>query len=230
VIYFLAGAALFLGIVWSILWFTAYLHKRNSEYYQAADMFQAILTGAAILVAGYWYLVERRGTAHADISQSLTIAPAEEGYAIVESAVKMHNLGSTLLKIRKIDVRLQQASPTGLPLKEMADAGYKDWPKQFKDKTPMYNGTELQWPLLKSFMGDVRYDIEPDESDTATTTFVVSCDIKEIRVAAEVNKANSSLWWKTRTFASLEKACEKPGKDPKATDLAAQSDRQESSE
>jgi len=201
---FALAVVTFLVLLWAIF-------RWKPSTHEATSMFQAVLTGAAILVAGYWYLVERRGTPHADISQTVTVVRGSDGYAIVEAALTLKNLGSVLVKVREIDVRVQRADPTGLDLKRVAENKFNQWPAQFPDGQKMYDGTELQWPTLQLYRSNVNYEIEPGESDTATVTFVVSCDIRQVRIASEVKKSER-LWWKARTFSTTYAACEDAAK------------------
>lgn len=201
----IAGAVLAYLAMWGMV-------RRSADWQQAASSFSALLTGAAILVAGYWYLVERKGAPHADLDQSVAVVALGNGLAAVETTLGIKNLGSTLLEIRRFDLRLQSVSPAGLPLDQVAAAAPTVWPATFADgRTPMYAGTELQWRTIRYFAGAVQSDIEPGETDHITSTFIVPCTLKRVRIASEVTKAGAEqLTWKIRTFASTEDAC---GKD-----------------
>ena len=43
------------------------------------QIFQATVTSVAIVLAGYWYFVERRGQPHADVSQTVQVLPSGQG-------------------------------------------------------------------------------------------------------------------------------------------------------
>lgn len=200
--------AVFVGlafIIFLIVWVVVSWKQSSNT---AAQTFSALLTGIAIVVAGYWYTVERRGTPHADMSQTLTVVGNGSPYAIVESSIAIKNLGLTLLELSRLDLRLQSLDVPDSALGQIAGAGFSDWPRTFANGTPMYNGTELQWPTIKYFAGPVTYSIEPGETDVITSTFVVPCTLRHFRVAAEVTRTGGGdLVWKARSFGDTIAAC-----------------------
>lgn len=206
-----AAPLVYLLVCVSALMLVAFgLYRWKASTHEAALIFQAVLTGAAIVVAGYWYVVERRGSPHADVSQTVTQAPLGDGLVAVEVIVSVRNLGSTLLKISTADIRLQQVYPNVVDLDAIRETKIDQWPNMFADGRPMFNGTELQWPILKWYHDKIDNEVEPGETDTIIADFVIPCAVKRYRIATELAKPEGpGLTWKARTFGSTVSECGK---------------------
>jgi hypothetical protein len=194
----------------------------HKKYLDISNLVQSSLTTLAILIAGYWFFVERKGAPHADIEEKIAVIPSEKAgqFAIVEATITVKNLGQQLLRIRNVDVRLQTADLDQAKARAVAELGPTEWPQQLANGTHLFNEAEYQWPTLRWFRQEVDHEVEPGESDMLTATFVVPCSIQNIRIAAQIEKGSSgilfwrtpSMFWKARSFASTEQACKaEPG-------------------
>ena len=196
-------------VIATALWAVA---KHAPSAKDGAAAFSSLATGIGIVVAGYWFLAQRKIAPHVGLTQTLVIVPGDPGYAVVESSLNIANLGETLLPIRKLDLRLQTVDPSGMDLAQVRATAFADWPAHFADGvTPMFVEAELQWPTIRYFARPVVHDVEPGETDVITSTFVVSCATRRVRVAAEVaREGKKPMAWKTRAFGSTIEACDKP--------------------
>jgi hypothetical protein len=211
----------FLGLVLFVLLTTIVLFwwgHRSEEANRGAETVQAVLTAGALLLAGYWYFVERKGQPHANVTQAVFVQHLQRGYVLVESHVSVQNLGSRLLKINQARMRLQQVSPALYPYDELAKKSGPDYwaalkPLMFKGKPVRYfNELELSFPLLREYNGPVRHEVEPGETDLLVTSFIVPCTAKVVRITASLQKdpgdeGSEPMVWKARNFADITQWC-----------------------
>ncbi len=136
------------------------------------------------------------------------------GFATVEAAATVKNLGETLLRVSNVDIRLQSADLDDQQANILATMPPEAWPTD-RSKFPFFNEAELQWPVLRWFRSDIEHEIERGETDTITATFVVPCSIHTVRVTVGILKKESHLLfsstnpldWKARALTSTESAC-----------------------
>lgn len=198
---FVAVVALLLVSMWV-------LFRWQKATHEAALMLQAVLTGGAVLVAGYWYLVERRGAPHADLSQSVRWLGATKQSALIESQLALKNTGSVLVRVTELDVRLLDTKLTKEKARELDDLSPTEWPESFSDGKRMFVGTELQFRPVKWFRGPVLHEIEPGETDTLSATFAVPCTVRNGKITFEVRKGGrEELWWKASSLFALDTKC-----------------------
>jgi hypothetical protein len=181
-----------------------------------ASLIQALVTSGAILVGGAWYLVERQPLPHADVSQTINVVPVDKGLIAVEAQVTIKNLGRRLLKIRKIDAKLQAVSAKSFDYRTLTDHDNDSYwsakrPEPYQDDD-QFHFAELRWPILRRFNREVQHDIEAGESDVFVATFLMRCPAHDfVRVATEVYNPtdfkNEGLTWKARSFANVGDVC-----------------------
>lgn len=210
-------AAALLVVCGFILYAIWRLFHWNSATHEAALIFQSIVTGAAILAAGYFYFVERRSAPKLDVSQTLSVFRVDQKYVTIESVVSIKNLGYTLLKLRDLDARLQKITPNKLAMEELGKLKYDVWPQNFGNKDAMYSGTEMTWPIVRYASQKMTRDIEPGENDTIVLSFIVSCDIHVLKLSTQLKKPGyTNRWWKTVSFVDTRAACNQSEITPEA--------------
>lgn len=177
-----------------------------------ASTLQAILTVTAFLLAAYWFFLERHGKPHADVKQTVHVQRLQPGLVAVEAHIAVENKGSTLLKIDRAQIRLQQVRP---PLLDYPAVARNKEPWRLKralepgatEKKVVFNNAEHVWPTMLQFdRGGLGHEIEPGETDLIVATFFVSCRYEVVRVSTQVQKEPGRMW-KVRTFADLTAAC-----------------------
>ena len=192
------------------------LFTKDASYSDAIKGLQAVLTATAILMAGYWYFVDRKGKPHAEVSEQLNVVPIGiEGAVGIEATITVKNIGEQLLQVRGVDIRLQSATMDADTTKKMLGMGLNEWPSKWPSGEPLFNEAEYQWPTMRWFNAPISHDVEPGESDVITATFIVPCSAREVRVATSVEKGASGIWlwkgptmnWKTRQFADTTVVC-----------------------
>lgn len=192
---------------------------------------QALLTLLALLVTGYWFFLERKGMPHADVSQEVSVVPVAEGLVAIEAHISVKNLGQRLLKIDRINSRLQlvRADAYGYEALDRARGdAYWDGVRPGKSGGAQFHASELRWPIHRRFDDDVEHNIEPGETDLIVVTFLMDCSMaKWVRVASDVYNPEGSddlmsglesedeeeerFAWKTRSFVEVANVCEQGG-------------------
>lgn len=222
-----------------LIWVLSRFYKRNDKLDPVIQGVQAILTAFAILLAGTWYLVERKGMSHAELKLKAYGVRMPGGLALVQLRIEIKNIGHTLLRARDWDVRLQSIYPTDLPLTTLTQTDLNHWPKAVGEHQG-YHTQELRWPTIRRFRGQDLHEVEPGEMDLKSLDFVVSCDSEKVlRASTAVKKLDArwdwpsirkrlsgetpdQLWWKERSLIDLGTLCGKPDGTAMALGIAGQ--------
>jgi hypothetical protein len=204
----------------------ALIYRRTSASQNVMSTVQSLLTAAAILLAGFWYFIERKGMSHAEVHLSATGVHMAEGIALVQLRIETKNVGYIMLHANEWDVRLLSVLPNQLPLDTLAGLKLLAWPAQI-DKAEAYYAQELAWTPVRAFQGYDRHDIEPGESDLKAIDFVVPCTLRVGELTAALRKLdmswdwdrlmnklrgkeNEQMWWKDRLVFNLAGVCDGP--------------------
>jgi hypothetical protein len=204
------------------------VYRRTAKVEGVVNVVQSFLTAVAILLAGFWYFVERKGTSHADLQLRVEGAHLTDELALLEVHLAVRNSGTTLLKADQWKVQLLSVDPATLPLAAALALPGDSWPERVGD-AQLYSGGELLWPALRRFNGFEIHDVEPGETDIKTFDFLVACkDEKLLKVMASLRKADfkwdptavrlgrdtratpREFWWKARALVDGGKVCAAP--------------------
>lgn len=201
----------------------AYTQTRYPKFEPHTKLTQTVLTTLALGLAGYWYLVERKGEPHANVTQTAEVVRLSEDVAAIEVQISIKNLGSRLLKLVEGDIRLQQVSPPefdAAALERRQDKAYFDassFPGEAPRKQGIFDGPELNWKRVNRFRGPLHNRIEPGETDLIVATFLIRCDVRTARIATQIKREDPRIWggedgywWKARTLVNVQQACRTP--------------------
>lgn len=216
---FLILAGIFAGIIVSLPFWAV---QKDSKFHAGAVSWQGLAAMLIALVAGYWYLVERRGTAHANVEISATGVRLDGNRALIQARIAVENTGQILLKPQTLDVRLLSVIPhRGLPLAAVAQDAMDhidQWPAELVG-APAYAGSELQWNGLRQFRAPAVQEIEPGERDVRVIDMVVPCTVGAAKLTVQLRKPSpewwqwwlsepeGGWWWKDRMLISLRALC-----------------------
>lgn len=215
----MALAILFLFLALSLaLWV---MSRATEKFHPAASSLQALVTAAAVILAGGWYLVERRGAAQADIELDVAGAKLVEGAVLVEAKVTIHNRGQVLIEPATWDVQLLSVAPAnGLPVAGAVEAGARlpeGWPKAI-DGQPLYSAEgEARWRGLRRYHQPADLEVEPGEKDVKMFDFLIPCSVDAAVVSVRLRKPPPALiweredeggrWWRDRSLVGLAELC-----------------------
>lgn len=198
----------------------AYTQRRYPDFEPHTKLTQTVLTTLALGLAGYWYLVERKGEPHADVTQTAEVVRLTDEIAAIEVQIAIKNLGSRLLRLKEGVIRLQQVSPPGFDaaaLQALENEAYFDaaeFPGEDAAEGGVFQNAELKWRRLNRFAGKLENEIEPGETDIVNATFLVRCDVRTARIATQIKRESPRIWgedkgywWKARTLVDVGKAC-----------------------
>lgn len=189
-----------------------------------AKLLQAAFAIGALVLAGYWYFVERRGMPHADVTQTVHVVPVSPGLVAVEAHISVKNLGERLLQVRGIKSRLQRVEAASYDYAQLAGQSGQAYWKAKRPNSPkdaQFHDTELRWPIHEQYEGPIDHDVEPGETDLIVVTFLFRCRAADnIRLATDIispseDRKEEELAWKARSFADVADACKaKEGEGP----------------
>jgi hypothetical protein len=227
-----------------LIWVVRRLYRRDDKLDPVVQGVQAILTAFAILLAGTWYLVERKGMSHAELALKGNGVRLPGGMVLVQLRIEIRNIGHTLLRARDWDIRLQSIYPTDLPVAPLAATDLNHWPAAVGEH-PAYHTQEIRWPAISRFRGQDLHEVEPGETDLKSVDFFVPCaSEKVVRASAAVLKldprldwpsiakrlrgeAPDQLWWKERALFDLGKLCAAPEGSTMELGIGLNGDEQE---
>ena len=218
----MTGTPALLGIGLLIAVFIYIGVRKDAHLKPWAEAVQALLTALAIVLAGYWYFVERKGEPHADVTQKVDVMPLEPGIVVVEATIQIKNIGTRLLKIKSEDVRLQKVAPAEQEVTALADLrggapfSAKLTSAMRAGNDEAYDEGEIAWPTLQSFDRPLDRQIEAGETDQLVVDFIVRCDARAVRIASYVSK-DDDMSWSAATLVNLREPCAPPDTKPKPT-------------
>jgi hypothetical protein len=207
-----------------MIWLVGRLYKRNATLDPAAKVVQAVLTAFALLLAGLWYFVERKGMSHAEIKVTADGARVSPELALVQLRIETKNVGFIVLRARHWDVRLLSIVPSyKMPLPQIATLPRGAWPEKVAGENAYFD-QELRWKVIRRFDGDDLHEVEPGELDVKSMDWLVPCSFRVLRATVAVEKPDKSwnwralldrprgikpepLWWKDRTMLDLGPIC-----------------------
>lgn len=204
----------FIVLLAAALLFTAVLFHFSSRsdkferYERAALAAQAIVTCVALLSAGWWYFVERKGMPHADVSLRVTAVKLDEARLLVEARLAVRNLGTTLLEVGGADFRYQPLAPDALRLDEIESLERSAFPG-FEDGGQYQNGV-LQWNVTRNYVDrEHTLELEPGERDLRHVDFIANCRHPAARVTASMEKPGDEdgRVWRDRALVSFVELC-----------------------
>lgn len=189
-----------------------FFSKPHKHIGPVIESLQAFATVCALLLAGYWYFVERAHKPHAAVNQTVTLFRLTKSTMLVHVSVSVKNEGRTLLSVDKARVRLLHVAP----LKR--DIGhYRAWDARQTDMqmkipggatAPIYQHSEIDWGLLRELVSDRKFAIEPGETDTMYFEFLADCSRRLLKVASAVSKPDEDdQWWMAKSIVDTTQAC-----------------------
>jgi hypothetical protein len=214
-----ALAIIFLIVVLSLaLWA---ISRATDKFHPAAASLQAVITAAAVILAGGWYIVERRGAAQADIDLRVAGARLEGDAVLVEAKVTIQNRGQILLRPADWDVQLLAVAPAnGLPVEAAVAAGVglpSAWPARI-GSDPLYSAEgEARWRGLRRYAERADLEVEPGEKDVKMFDFLIPCTVRAAVVSVRLRKPPPTFvwesepeggrWWRDRSLIGLAGLC-----------------------
>ncbi len=187
---------------------SALLYRRDPEFGKIISAVQALISIGALLVAAYWYFVERKDKPHADIHVSAQIARIGGDAALVLARVDVKNNGSGLLTIANREVRLLAARMNDANLASVLKLEPAQFPPTLPSGRELFDNGEIAWRGLRQFVADKPIHIEPGETDSIFVDFVVSCAEHLVKLTATVRKpGREELWYKDRKLVALDPIC-----------------------
>lgn len=150
------------------------------EAAQLAQILQAALTGAAIIVGAAWsymlFVRKRQKYPRAALTHDISHRPLGDGFMLLSVRAGITNRGEVLLTIVSTEARVQQVLPP--------PSGLIDQLKGGEDPVPN-DRTEMDWPMLKRKLttpnvGD--FQIEPGETDSIQYDFILGDGAQTVEV------------------------------------------------
>jgi hypothetical protein len=168
-----------------------------------ADVVSKAATIVAMVVAGFWtwllYVRQRLRFPRAQVDIAVDHAELVTDKRLVHIAIRIVNVGTVVLKPQFAEARVRQVVPVVRAIAATFRAGCDPIP-QGKE--------ELEWPVIVSRKWSPACEIEPGESDTLHTDFVLESEVQLIQVYTFVGnptKKQKDFGWSHTTFVSLAK-------------------------
>ena len=181
-----------------------------------AEMIQAIVATAGIIVAGIWtymiFIEDRESYPHANLDETITRVKLTDQVNLLEVILKIHNSGQTLMHLSQATVRLQQVLPINGCAADAACV-VDDLNEALTDGNRVSD--RFSWPVEtnREAAWDTPLIVEPGEDDVMDFEFVIPATIQVVRVYGFVpNDAlksdSSSPGWSVARFYDTRKPAE----------------------
>ena len=208
---------LLIGVIALSLILCIFLYKYDPEFGKIISAVQAIISIGALIVAAYWYFVERKDMPHADIHVSAQVEKLNGDAALILARVDIKNNGTGLLTITDREVRLLTARMNAANLDTVLHLEPTQFPPTFPAGRELFDGGEIAWKGLRQYSGRDEVKIEPGETDNIFVDLVVPCSERLVKLTASVKKpGREDLWYKDRKLIPLGPTCD-GATDPPAT-------------
>lgn len=179
------------------------------QFDKAAMAVQSLATTAALMLAAYWYVYERKGVPQANTRLEVVGLKVAPDAVALEARFTMTNLGSTLLEVGESDVRLQQMNVDSLPVARLLSLKREEFP-ELLDGKDAYDDGVLMWPTIKWFRGGGERDVEPGETDLRVADMMASCRDTALRVLFQMRRPGTDHVWSDQATVGLSELCAKP--------------------
>ena len=198
-----------IGTAALLLQFTALTFQRRDIHFEKSAMgMQAFATTVAIMLAGYWYVYERKGVPHANTKLEVVGLKVSRDHVDLETRFSISNLGATLLNVGEADVRLQEVNRDSLPLQAIEALEREEFPDKLLGGD-VYDDGILMWPTVKWFRGGAPRHIEPGETDLRVVDFIASCRNTAMRVMFMMKRPGTDQVWSDQALINLAGLCSK---------------------
>ncbi len=207
---------LFALIIVSFL-LSALLYRRDPEFGKVISAVQALISIGALLVAAYWYFVERKNMPHADVHVSAQVAKLGDQAALVLARADVKNNGTGLLVIKDREIRLLAARMSDATVATVLALDPGDFPPKLAIGRDLFDNGEIAWKGLRQYRNDEEIEIEPGETDSVFTDLIVPCTESLLKLSVSIRKpGKDDLWYKDRKLIALSPIC---NGENKQTDL-----------
>jgi hypothetical protein len=156
------------------------------------NIIQKIITIAAIIAGGYWFIVQGELNQKADISQSITHRTMGE-YNWIRVSIKIYNKGKRDVILKSGIVRIDKIDPFPEELGSSLE------PKHVSKEEHI-----IIWPTLAGpIRPELEVKIQSGESDTLWFDFIIPKKWKVIQVYSHLNRDEESWGWQDRVIYDL---------------------------
>lgn len=170
-------------------------NSRLSNIKEILSIIQALVTIAAIVGAGLWFIVERQATRKAGIEHETTHHRLTNDLTWVHLSITMENVGRRKLDITSGVIRVQQILPIHDELQRSIDAGSN----LIEDEK-----YSVAWPVIREYSPQLKVSIEPGETHIKSFEFIIKSDIKVIRIYSFFSETdNGDLGWTHSTIYQI---------------------------
>ncbi|HEX6065582.1 MAG TPA: hypothetical protein VFZ04_15230 [Longimicrobiales bacterium] len=164
---------------------------------------ESIVKIAAVLIAAWWtyslFIRQRQSYPRAAVAHTVRHTLLGSSKRLVQVAIEVRNIGNTLMRVRKYDVRLQYLGPFR---DEHVEKLITEYPPMKTDAEPA-----VRWRLLAQRLAghaktelpskqDFEVELEPGESDALNFDFIINDEVDVIRVYSYLQ--NHTKRWRFR--------------------------------
>jgi hypothetical protein len=201
--------ALLIILIAASLLVSIYLYRRDPEFGKIFSAVQAMISIGGLLVAAYWYFVERKGMPHVNVKLTAQAARMSEGSMFLMTRLDISNSGTGLLTIKNVDVRVMSVAMSPPTEATVQSLGIDEFPAMLPSGRNLYDKGELGWRGVKQYASDRSIEIEPGETDSIFVDFVIPCDNGLLKISGGVRKpGKAELWYKDRKVLSAASICQ----------------------
>lgn len=205
------------GLIAASLFLSVYLYRHDPEFGKIFAAVQTILSIGGLLVAAYWYFVERKGMPHANVQLTASAARMSKEGMFVMTRMDITNTGTGLLTIKDLDLRVMSVAMSEATEAEVEALAVDAFPAKMASGRALYDSGELSWRTLKQYKASREIQIEPGETDSVFLDFVLPCTDPLLKITGSIRKpGKEDLWYKDRKILNATPICQKALKNAQA--------------
>ena len=191
---------------------------------QSLEGLAALMSCIALVFAGYWYFIERRGIPKLNVDPQIQVWPVGDGQAFVRVELRMENVGTSKIELHpddKIRIEVGQVLPLAGKQARGLQADFKAVTAEGGKAFAMLKTDK--WPLRASFTDGIDTVIESGETERIFFKGIIPCHDGLVAIAtAEVPKklnwpdslfdtSGELLYWKGQVLSDRIETCSKKG-------------------
>lgn len=197
------------------------LRVGKSDDRHSIEGLAALLTCIALLLAGYWYFIERKGIPKLNVDTTVDAWPISNGALFVRIETKFENVGTVKYEIEEED-------PFRLEIGQVYPVRPADDVRELKRAFDARETNEFgaynikrndNWPLLAIINGEVSTEIEAGETEKRYFKAIIECRENMVIAATTVvpkridwlngffERRKEPLFWKSQTLSDPIKNC-----------------------
>ncbi len=181
----------------------------------------AFLSCVALVLAGYWYFIERRGIPKLNVHSDIQAWPMRGNALLVRTEVRLENVGTVKYELdNEAPFRLEIGQVFPVRPAEDVNTLLEAFRAGERNEFDVYNIVRTdQWPMLAAVEGGLSTEIESGETERRYFKAIVPCSEGQVLAATAIvpkqvdwlsgffERQDELLFWKSQSLSLPVEEC-----------------------